>query len=99
MGFRNLMREIGLDDEQPTTMYQDCQLAIKATEGKGSMGARAHQVHGYQSVKDPRVDLGSAHQASVLQDPVYDCRLGYEELEYQAVHLPAGRDESMATHW
>jgi hypothetical protein len=61
------MREIGIDDEQPTTMYQDCQPAIKIAEGRGPMGARTKcYMHGHRSIQDPRVDLGSAHQAPVL---------------------------------
>ena len=40
MGFRNLHREFGIDDDTPTTLYQDCQPAIKVAEGKGSLAAR-----------------------------------------------------------
>jgi hypothetical protein len=92
--------EIGLDDEQPTTMYQDCQPAIKAAEGKGSMGARTK----YMDTRVSKIRewiLDQHIKPQYCKTLAMTADLGTKSLiEYQAAHLPAGRDEwRMATHW
>jgi hypothetical protein len=74
MGFRNLMEEVGLMNDEPTTIYQDNSPAIQILNQRGSLASRSKSMDiRIFKVRSKGVDRRGCFGNDLLQHPVHGC--------------------------